>query len=393
MLTAGVAGMTEKGIATLQAALQQTGLVESVVPWDLQGEPQISNSAALPDVVLVELEREHEIPLAFAAQVQRLRPSAWVIACSTLQQPTHHLLMQAMRSGVREFLTQPIDLVALREILQRVIREQGLTESGTERLILLVGAKGGVGTTTVAVNLAVQLAQVSKRKVALMDLARPIGHVSLLLDLQPRFSVRDAVDNLDRLDTHFLGGLMAAHSSGLHVLSGVADPDGWQRITVGSLARVMNVVQGSFEHVVADCGSIYTSDWSQIFRMARMVILVADVLVPALWALERHLSTMTSLGLDPDRLRVVINRWHRTDEEALKAFEKRVKRPVFARLPNDYRQVSESVNLGAALSRNHNDPLVSKLQGLAANFAGVHQQPEDSKRGSLFSLFSSPGKR
>lgn len=393
MLTAGVASLSDRAAASLQAALQQTGLVESVVGWSLLGETQLGAAGTLPDVVLVEVERDPEVPLNFAAQVHRMRPFTWIIACSSSQQPSQHLLMQAMRSGVREFLPQPIDPIALRDTLQRIIKEQGLAESGTEKLILILGAKGGVGTTTVAVNLAVQMSQVSKKKVALVDLARPLGHVSLLLDLQPRFSLRDAVDNMDRLDAHFLGGLMTTHASGLQVMAGPSDPDAWQRITVAALARVLNVVQSSYDHVLADLGSVYTSDWTQIFRMARLVIFVADVHVPALWTLERHLSTMAGLGVEADRLRVVINRWHRTDEEALKAFEKKIKRPVFARLPNDFRQVSEAVNLGSALSRNHNDPLVSKLRTLAANFTGVQQASEDTKKGSLFSLFSAPSKK
>ena len=393
MLTAGVASLTEKGASSLQAALQQTGLVESVVGWNIVGETQLGSAGTLPDVILVELDRDYELPLAFATQVHRLRPSAWIIACASSQQPSPHLLMQAMRSGVREFLPQPIDALALRDVLERVIKEQGLTEAATEKLIVVLGAKGGVGTTTVAVNLAVQMTHLVKQRVALLDLARPIGHVSLLLDLQPRFSLRDAVDNLDRLDAHFLGGLMVAHSSGLHVLAGPTDPDSWQRITIAALARVLNVVQGSYDHVVVDCGSVYTSDWAQIFRSARLVMFVADVHVPALWTLERHLTNMSGFGISSERLRVVINRWHRSDEEAIKAFEKKIKRPVFARLPNDYRQVSEAVNLGSALSRNHNDPLVSKLRTLAANFAGVSQQEDETKRGSLFSLFSPPGKK
>jgi putative transposase len=81
-----------------------------------------------------------------------------------------------------------------------------------------MGVKGGVGTSTVAVNLGVQLVQLSKRCVILFDLARPVGHVSPLLDLKPRFSVSDAIESLDRLDTHFLGGLLTGHRSGLEVL-------------------------------------------------------------------------------------------------------------------------------------------------------------------------------
>lgn len=388
MLTAGVASTDGKSAAYLLASLQQTGLVQSVVEWDLPTAQVPDSPESVPDVVLVELARDPSAPLTFAAHLYRVRPSVCIIACSTLQQPSPDLLMQAMRSGVREFLPQPVDPLALRETLERLIKERPLAQSTAEKLILIMGAKGGVGTTTVAVNLGVQLAQITQKRVALLDFGRPLGHVSLLLDLQTRFALRDAVENLDRLDNHFFGGLLTTHKSGVHVLSGASHPDVWQGTSVAALARVMNVAQSSADFVVADLGSFHSSDWTPALQLARLIILVAETDVPALWSLERQLGVMRSAGLDAERFRIIVNRWHRSDEEALEAFEKKVHQPVFARLPNDFRQVSEAVNLGTALSRSNSDPLVSKFRKLAFECAGLQQDQPESKRGALLGLFT-----
>jgi pilus assembly protein CpaE len=391
MLTAGVASSDEQGIAYLEACLQQTGLVKSVKEWKLPVEQYPASAESIPEVVLIELTREPEIPLAFAAQVHRVRPSAAIIATSATHQPSPQLLMQAMRSGVREFLPQPIDPELLRETLERLIKAQGLEAAGEEKLIAILGSKGGVGTTTIAVNLAAQMAKLTGKRIALLDFGRPIGHVSLLLDLKPRFSVRDVVESIDRLDSHLLGGLLTEHKSGLQILAGASDPDEWLRISVSTLARVVNVAQAGFDFVLADLGTVYSSEWAALLRMTRQIVMVAETDVPALWTLERHLNTMASYGLAAERFRIVVNRWHRTDEEALKAFEKKIKRPIFARLPNDFRQVSEAVNLGTTLTRNHDDPLGSRLRALAAELAGVEVQA-GGKRGSFLGLLS-PGKR
>src|SRR5690242_20998521 len=153
--------------------------------------------------------------------------------------------MQAMRSGVREFLPQPVDTISLESALKRIREEQAPGEKSLERkLIIIMGAKGGVGSTTVAVNLGAQLARASRKRVILMDLARPMGHVSLLLDLRSRFSVRDATQNLDRLDSHFFNALLTVHEkSGLEVLAGASDPDEWDDIQTSALLRVVNVAQ------------------------------------------------------------------------------------------------------------------------------------------------------
>ena len=395
MLTAAVVATDAKSTSYLRACVEQTGLTESVVEWAPSTEQHPAPGESIPDVVLLDLAGGTELSLEFGAHLRRLRPSVCVIACSPLKQPDPELLMQAMRSGVREFLAHPVDTISLEAALKRIMEEQAPGEKSLERkLIVVMGAKGGVGSTTVAVNLGAQLARMSQKRVILIDLARPMGHVSLLLDLRSRFSIRDATGNLERLDSHFFNALLTPHEkSGLEVLAGASDPDEWEEIQTSALLRVVNVAQSCCNHLVMDMGSSYSIHSRPLLRMARMVMLVAEADVPALWTLEKHLAKLSSWGVDPEQCRVIINRYHRSDEDAIKAFEKRTKQPVFARLPNDFRQVSESINLGTPLSRNHNNPLVSNFQQLAARLTGVTVAEQARKGNTIFGLFSNTSKR
>jgi pilus assembly protein CpaE len=395
MLTAAVVATDAKSTSYLRACIEQTGLTESVVEWAPSTEQHPGPGESIPDVVLLDLAGGTEVSLEFGAHIRRLKPSVVVIACSPLKQPDPELLMQAMRSGVREFLPQPVDTISLEAALKRIREEQAPGEKSLERkLIVVMGAKGGVGSTTVAVNLGAQLARVSQKRVILIDLARPMGHVSLLLDLRSRFSVRDATQNLDRLDSHFFNALLTVHEkSGLEVLAGATDPDEWEDIQTSALLRVVNVAQSCCNHLIMDMGASYSIHSRPLLRMARMVMLVAEADVPALWTLEKHLAKLSSWGVEPDQCRVIINRYHRSDEDAIKAFEKRTKLSVFARLPNDFRQVSESINLGTPLSRNHNNPLVSNFQQLATRLTGAAVSEQAKKPPTIFGLFSNTQKR
>jgi pilus assembly protein CpaE len=393
MLTAAVASADVRSSGSLRACLEQTGLVYSVLEWTVSPEHHPGPGGVVPDIVVLDFAGGLDAAFAFASHLRRLRPTVCIIACSPSKQPTPELLIKAMRSGIQEFLPQPVDPGALKEALARYVETRGEADSGeVEKVIVVMGSKGGVGTTTVAVNLGVQLAQEGKQSVTLLDLARPLGHVGLLLDLQCRFTVRDAIENLERLDGHFLGGLLTRHKSGLEVLAGTSTPDEWQHIPVPGLTRVVNVAQSRSDSVVVDLGTVYSSEWSSVLHLARNIVLVAEANVPALWTLERHISTISSFGLDPERFRIMINRWHRTDEEALKAFEKKIRRPIFARLPNDFRQVSEAINLGMPLSKNHNDPLVVKFRQVACELAGI-SPAAGAKRGTIFNLFSPPSSK
>ena len=254
-----------------------------------------------------------------------------------------------------------------------------------------MGSKGGVGATTVAVNLGVQLATYARKKVVLLDFARPLGNVHLLLDLHPRFTIRDAVDSLDRLDSHFFAGLLTAHKTKLEILGGATQPEEWQNIQVAPIERVVNVAQANYDVVLVDMGSQFGSDWSPMLQSARMILMVAEANVPSLWTLERRISALKGFGVDPDRVRVIINRWHKGDEEVLKTIEKDINRPIFACLPNDFRKASMSVNLGTPLMENHNNTLTNRYRQIAAQLAGIDAAPAQKKSGLSSFLF--PTKR
>ena len=137
----------------------------------------------------------------------------------------------------------------------------------------------------------------------------------------------------------------------------------------------MNVAQASFDMVLVDVGSQFSSEWNPVFQNARMILMVAEANVPSLWTLERRLLALAGLGIDPERVRVVINRWHKGDEEALKSIEKSIKRPIFACLPNDFRKASMSVNLGMPLMENHNNVLTNRYRQLAGQLTGMDATP------------------
>jgi pilus assembly protein CpaE len=393
MLTAGIASSDTTNSAGLLASLQQTGLVSLVKQWTMPVEQLPDAGEVVPDIVLLDLGRDPESYFAFGSHLRRLRPSVRLVACSAISPPNHQLLLDAMRSGVQDFLPQPVTPEALREILVRFDQQgQSVLQRTAQKLIVVMGSKGGVGTTTVGVNLGVQLSTHARKRVVILDFARPLGNAHLLLDLHPRFGIRDAVDNLDRLDTHFFEGLLTHHKTKLELLGGVLQPEEWQTIQVTRLERVVNVAQASFEMVLADMGTQFSSDWGPILHSARMILLVAEANVPSLWTLERRLVALSGFGISPERIRVIINRWHKGDEEVLKSIERNIKTPVFALLPNNFKKANASVNLGMPLIENHNNALSDRYRQLASQLAGTDNMVAE-KRSSLSTLFSLQKKR
>jgi pilus assembly protein CpaE len=144
--------------------------------------------------------------------------------------------------------------------------------------------------------------------------------------------------------------------------------------------------------VLADLGSQFGSDWASVLGAARMILLVTETNVPSLWNLERRISALEGLGISPEKVRVVVNRWHKGDQETLNNLQKNIKRPIFAFLPNDFNKASTSVNMGTPLIENHNNVLTNHYRQLASLMTGITAAPAP-KRAGISSLFSFPAKR
>ena len=393
MLTVAVVSSDAASSAQVTAALQQTGVVRSIREWTMPVAKMPETAEGLPDVVLLDLSRDAEAFFSFGAQVKRIRPGTKLVALSALSPPTHQLMLEAMRGGVQDFLPKPVSVDALKEMLARFVEELDANQRPSlDKLIVVMGSKGGVGTTTVAVNLGVHLSEFARKRVALLDFARPLGNAHLFLDMRPQFGVRDAVDNLDRLDSHFFAGLLTQHKTKLQVLAGVTQPEEWQTIAIPRLERVVNVAQNNFDIVLLDIGSQLSSEWIPILKIARMILIVTETNVPSLWTLQRRLVALTGFGIEPDRARIVVNRWHKGDEDVLKGIQKDIGRPVFAFIPNDFSKASASVNLGTPLRETHNNGLSISYRQIAAQIAGIDAAPT-AKKTSLGGFFSFPTKR
>jgi pilus assembly protein CpaE len=239
-----------------------------------------------------------------------------------------------------------------------------------ERSIIVTGSKGGVGTTTVALNLAVHMARMTKKRIALLEFARPFGQIALMLDAEPRFTLLDALERAPRLDESLLPSLMTRHKTGVEILMGprhlALSAEQRQTVTLESLLRIFELARNVFDFVVIDLGFVNAAEWARIMHDADTLLLVCEPGALALGMLERYLNAVDSAGLDRTQFQVVVNRSRQNDDSTISAHERELNQTFFARLPNDYRQVSEAVSLGIPLTANANNPLVARYRDMAA---------------------------
>jgi pilus assembly protein CpaE len=332
------------------------------------------------DVVIVELDSdvEHALDLVEAISADS---SVTVMVYSTRSDAA--MLVRCMRAGAREFLSFPISPGIMEEAMVRAMVRRPAARSvkkAAGKLMVVIGAKGGSGVTTIATNFAVAIAQESRESTVLIDLSLPIGDAALGLGIRSEFSVVNALENLNRLDSTFFLKLLIKHSSGLSVL---AAPDVYVplQVTVEAVERLLNVARQTFDYVIVDAGSNLGLTSKALFKDAAAVYLITQVSISELRNSQRLLSEFFATSrLKPE---IVLNRF---TQRSLGIDEKEIGKALTQephwKVPSDYPTAMRAQNTAKALAME-DSPISRVVRQMARTACGLSKNPQ-KKRFSLF---------
>jgi len=326
---------------------------------------QISESN--PEVVLVDVAPEDTIAALRAVElIHRQMPQVALFAIGKMDKP--QVIVTAMRAGAKEYLERPTSVTHLLESLARHASSQGLRQdSGTRgRVITVVGAKGGSGATTVAVNLAMALNGVQGH-VALVDLA-PIGNAALHFNVKPQFTLVDALQNLHRLDLALLEGFMTQCEGGLRLLAGSLRPV--EPPSAEQLARLLDLMVKHYRYIVVDASSRMDAATRAVCNFSETVLMVSQVDAPSIWTggqVQQYLSD--SCG--QEKIRLVLNRYRKVAGLGDHEIETAAHCKVMWHVPNHYQAIHGAIESGVPVAHlAANSDLARSFLGLAHEFTG-----------------------
>jgi pilus assembly protein CpaE len=293
-------------------------------------------------------------------------PRVSVIACSS--EKSSEWILALMRAGAVEYLLRPIAQEELRQSLQKVGRFLLPTtseETPSGSIIAVYNPIGGMGTTTIAVNLAAALSE-EGTKVALVDLNLEAGDVNTFLNVNPTYTLSSVTSNIERLDANFLMSVMTRHASGPFVLTEPLEVDEAVSITPDQVHRILEFLRGTFAYVIVDCVGQLAGCNMAIFGSADIILFTTTLSLPALKNTKRYLSAMERKGFGKNRVKLVINRYLPKSDIQIKDAEKVLAMPVYQAIPNEYSDVVNSINKGMPVVKLlPRSPISKAIQGLA----------------------------
>jgi pilus assembly protein CpaE len=352
------------------------------------------------EVVLVDIDPQNVQRAIHAIELIHSNTSEIVIfAIGAMNNP--ETIVSAMRAGAREYLERSATTESMVEAFTRLAatRSKARTSSGRARVFAVANAKGGSGATTVAVNTAIAL-QESQSGVLLVDFAN-LGHTALHLNVRPTFGIVDALQNLHRIDTSLLQGLMTSCKNGLQLLAGPQQPQ-VVAPTMSEMATLFDLLVAHFRYVVVDCSNRVDETARVLSDLSNAVLLVAQADVVSLWSAGRMRSFLDE-GTGRDRVRLVLNRYKKipgfTDEDV----EAATSCKILWKVPNNHQAIAPAIDKGAPVAFHESVDVGRSFRGLAALLAeasptaegsmDLAYQPEKSdKKNAARSLLISPAR-
>jgi len=308
----------------------------------------------------------------------------------TGENPDPKILMQAMRLGVKEFLPLPLNPDDVRTALERFIERVQSTAPDLQpkkgKIISICGSKGGVGTTTVAVNLAVSYAYRQKPlSVALLDMNTLFGEIPLFMEISPKFHWGEITKNIERLDNTFLMNVLTRHGSGVHVLPSPAYLNGHHLPTPAIMQRLLGLMRQIFDVVIIDGGQSLNDAALKGMQMSDEVLLVSTLSLPCLSNSSKLLRSLSDLGyIKRERIKVVLNRYMKNSEITLEDAEAGIGQAIFFSIPNDYKTTMAAINSGKPLPElAPQSPIAGSILELSQKLIPLEYK-ETKKRWSLF---------
>jgi pilus assembly protein CpaE len=349
----------------LAAFLAQYGMNVVAQAGGVDAMPALLGRQDSPQLVIVNLDPNANDTLKKIGHLPRQFPATSFFVMS--QVVDANLLMEAMHLGVKEFIPLPIPEQKFAAAVERVASSHGMAKRA--RVISFIPTIGGVGSTTMACNVATALAKNAKTVLLDLDLMR--GGVAAAFDIRPRFTIADVMD--DKVDKQLLDNALTIHTnSGLAVLARPELPEETHRVNQPGLHRLLGVLSRIYDYVVVDSMMSIAPLYNTVLQASDVNVIVMQLNVPSAKNAERFVGTLRRMGLESGKVQLLANRfvkkgWDIEPDQVERALGLKLSWMV----PNDFKNAIAALNFGEpVVLRTPKCEMSQSLLTLAASLNG-----------------------
>jgi pilus assembly protein CpaE len=370
-----------------------------VVGAATNGEEGIQMAVELqPDIVLMDINMPGVDGITASERISHQVPFCQIIMMSVQGEADY--LRRSMLAGAREFLIKPFSSDELVSSIRRVYqlgasRRQAMpvmshvapgaapsaeaTPHLAGKVVCVFSSKGGVGCSTIAVNLAIALQQDAASKVAIVDTSLQFGDVGVLLNLYASRTIADLSSLADELDDEIINDIFIAHSSGVKALLAPPRPEVADTVTPALVTDVLDRLRRMFDIIIVDTGSVLDDVVLNVLDISDKIIVVTTPEIPAIKNAKLFFEVTEALEYERERIMFVLNKTDKRINIRAEDIEANIKYRIEGQLPLDERTVTTSVNQGIPfVLGNKNSPLTQATMALSKHLLRSLEDDESS---------------
>jgi pilus assembly protein CpaE len=314
---------------------------------------------AMPDLIILVISDDWQDEINELAELPcHLRPFILIIGSDDQREA----MRMAMRVGAKDFLSNPVNEKELLDAVKTIDHERSLLGSQRpSKMTVVMNAKGGSGATMLACNIATIMSQQLKSKTALVDLDVQFGSLPLYFDMMPNHSILEALDIIGSLDPIGLDGFMMQHHSGLRILGSKSDKVVLSdEVSADRLGLLLDMLQQDNEEVVVDVPRQIDHITTTVLERANRIIIVTQQTLTHMRDTVRLLGILKDELLIPDdRIQLVVNRYDKSSVVTIDDINKTLQSDSAMLIPNDYKNVMQSENIGIPLNEYAKNSLIT----------------------------------
>ncbi len=300
-----------------------------------------------PALLIIDISQKTELALDIISKISANHKTCKIVVTSS--EYSTDTIIKAMRAGAREFIAKPLIKDEFINSINKIIVQ--LSSGGGEnkkcRVITAFSNKGGIGKTSIAANLALELANMTKEKVALIDLNLQLGDITTFLDINPSFDISYVVQNLERIDeTFLLSTLEKFKDTSLYVLADPPYLEQAEDITAEQISTLFDVLKSTFSYIVVDTSANFDGKTITALDKSDLILLISNVNLPAIRNCQRCLDLFERLGYEAEKTKIVLNRYMENEEIKVEDVEEVLNKKIYWKIPNNYFTIMSAINKG-----------------------------------------------
>ena len=343
-----------------------------------------------PNVVICVAQEQYEEYMQLIKKIKAYYHGVSIIVIS--DNADSEYILHAYKAGIKDFLKITATSEEIQQAVQKLYREVNEVEKHAalhSRVISVFSNKGGIGVTSVAVNLASALAEIKDAKVVLCDFVFQHSDIAIFLDTPTKCTISDVISNMNRIDKIFLENTLSKTEDGLYVIHGPDKPEEGDYINAMQIEELIHILKTYFDYIIIDTNHSYNDNNITMFDSADMILLLLTLELPSICNCGKTLEVFQKLRYERDKVKLVVNRTNARNQIDVQLVEEQLNYPIFAQLPNDYLTVVKGINNGQSIFRS------AKVSAMGTALRALRDQilkemnkefPED-KKGFLNKLF------